>query len=210
MTETIANKNRPKMPTQKRALERFEYILDFADKEWLEGRQNELTIYELAKMADLPAQSVYRMFPSLGAVNFALAQRYLNKVAEMHEEADNSSFTSWQQALEQGFIASSKFYQQYPHAMELILGSSVSREIRAADRENTTQLATSAVQRFKDSNLVGNLEVFQFEIVINIVDAIWSQSYHNHNDITPLYLTESIRAATSYLELYLPRYASEY
>jgi len=210
MTEITANKNRPKVPTQQRALERFEYILDFADKEWLERRQDDLSIYELAKMADLPAQSVYRMFPSLRAVHFALAQRYLNKVAEMHEAADNTSFTNWQQALEQGFIASSEFYQQNPHAMELVFGSGVSREIRAADRENTTQLAQNAVQKFKDSNLVGDLKVFQFEIVINIVDAIWSQSYQIHNDITPQYLTESIRAAISYLELYLPRYISEH
>jgi len=208
MTETSANKHRPKVPTQQRALERFEYILDFADKEWLEGRQNELSIYELAKMADLPAQSVYRMFPSLRAVNFALAQRYLNKVAKMQEEADNTTFTSWQQGLEQGFIASCRFYQQYPHAMALVYGYGVSSEIRAADRENTTLLATNAVQQINELNLTEDLKVYQFEIVIDIVDAIWSHSYNTHHDITPLYLTESIRAATSYLELYLPRYSS--
>lgn len=209
-TATI-NKRLPKVPTQQRSRERFEFILDCAEQLLAKGEREELSIYEVAEQADLPAQSVYRLFPSVMAINYALVQRYLGMIAKFAASADLSVCNNWQEAIEKSLNLSCEFYRQHPQAMELLLGSGASRETRGADRASITQLAEIAIQQLNKMDLIGISEelIRQMEIVIDIADAIWSQSYHHHKDITPFYERESIRAAVSYLGLYLPNHRIE-
>lgn len=201
------NKRLPKMPTQQRSRERFEHILDCAEVILEEGDVEELSIYDVAEKAELQAQSVYRLFPSAVAINYALAQRYLDKMADDITATKSSQiFTSWQDNLERDLQLTREFYQTHPLALELILGSSVSKDVRAADRANIARLANNAVENLQGSNKLPNLPIQNLEIAIDIVDAIWSQSYYSHGEITDFYFRESYRAATSYMELYLPRH----
>ncbi|BFM14502.1 hypothetical protein R50073_06850 [Maricurvus nonylphenolicus] len=204
------NKRLPKVPTQQRSRERFEHILDCAEAILEEGEVEELSIYDVAEKAELQAQSVYRLFPSAVAINYALAQRYLDKMADdITATKSNQTFTAWQDNFERDLQLTREFYHAHPLALELILGSSVSKDVRAADRANIARLANSAMESLRGKDNLPNLPIQKLEIAIDIVDAIWSQSYYSHGEITDFYFKESFRAATSYLELYLPRYNAD-
>jgi len=208
---TTSNKRLPRVPTQQRSRERFEFILDCAEQLLAKGEREELSVYDVAEKAGLPAQSVYRLFPSAMAISHALVQRYLGMITESAAVADFSGCDSWQLAMEMSLKLSCDFYRQHPQAMELILGSGASRETSAADRASITQLAKNGVQLLNQAGLTNTSKemIRHMEIVIDIADAIWSQSYHHHKDITPFYERESIRAAVSYLGLYLPNHPIE-
>ncbi|NIB42556.1 TetR/AcrR family transcriptional regulator [Pseudomaricurvus alkylphenolicus] len=207
MPEAVStNKRIPKVPTQQRSRERFEHILDCAETILEQGEIEEIAIYEVADKAELQAQSVYRLFPSAAAIVYALAQRYLDRMTEKLMAADYSQNSTWQGNLEYGLTLTREFYQDYPLAMELILGSSVSKDVRIADRANVTRLAENAIQNLQERSGGMAIPIEQLEISIDIVDAIWSQSYFSQGGITDFYFRESIRAATTYLELYLPRH----
>ena len=199
----------PKVPTQQRSRERFENLLDCAEQILHTGQQaDKLSIYEVADAADLPAQAVYRLFPSAEAIIHGLVQRYHGKLTELIAEVDLSQCSAWQGALETSFIAVCDFYRQYPHAGYLLLGAGVTWEISVADREIITLLAEGSVQKMEQLGLIDASDnlVCHLEITLDIADAVWRQSYHKHDEITPFFQQESIRAATSYLELYLPRH----
>jgi AcrR family transcriptional regulator len=207
MPETVSiNKRLPKVPTQQRSRERFEFILDCAEALLGEGNTDELSIYDVAKRADLQAQSIYRLFPSATAINYALAQRYLDMMSEQVESADFGHCATWQDRLVHSLEIFRDFYKSNPLALELILGSEISKDVRAADRTNITRLANNAIRSLESHYTGLKLPIQQFEITIDIVDAIWSQSYYSHKEITPFYFIESIRASISYMELYLPRH----
>ncbi len=203
------NKRIPKVPTQQRSRERFEHILDCAEVILEEGDSEELSIYEVAEKAGLQAQSVYRLFPSAIAINYALAQRYLDMMADSLMSTNSGPSSTWQEGLKHSLQLCREFYTTYPLALELILGSSVSKDVRGADRANITRLANNAMESLKGKNSIPALPIQQLEISIDIVDAIWSQSYYSHGEITDFYFKESIRAAISYLELYLPRHVPD-
>ena len=122
-TAALPNKHLPNLPQQRRGIERFEAILDHAEP-LLSGKQGaEASIYDIAEVAGLPTRSVYRLFPSMAALRFALGQRYMNEIAQMVENLDYSTCASWQEAAELGLLEGRRYYELHPFALELILGA---------------------------------------------------------------------------------------
>lgn len=206
----VANKRLPIMPTRKSGMERYEFILDCAEQLLKQGSPEEINIYEVADRAELAVQSVYRIFPSAAAVNYALAQRFLNGMADAYADMDISDCRSWQQIVEKSCQFWTAFYNSHPHAMELLLGSGVIREVRESDRQIVTLIAERLQNRLRDMGLIDvNIQLEkQIEIAIEILDATWSRSYYSDGKITDFYLRESVIAVVAYLELYLPRYST--
>jgi len=206
----VANKRLPIMPSRKSGMERYEFILDCAEQLLKQGSPEEINIYEVADRAELAVQSVYRIFPSAAAVNYALAQRFLNGMADAYADMDISDCRSWQQTVEKSCRFWTAFYNSHPHAMELLLGSGVIREVRESDRQIVTLIAERLQNRLRDMGLIDvNIQLEkQIEIAIEILDATWSRSYYSDGKITDFYLRESVIAVVAYLELYLPRYST--
>ncbi len=206
----VANKRLPIMPTRKSGMERYEFILDCAEQLLKQGSPEEINIYEVADRAELAVQSVYRIFPSAAAVNYALAQRFLNGMADAYADMDISDCQTWQQIVEKSCRFWTAFYNSHPHAMELLLGSGVIREVRESDRQIVTLIAERLQNRLRDMGLIDvNIQLEkQIEIAIEILDATWSRSYYSDGKITDFYLRESVIAVIAYLELYLPRYST--
>lgn len=203
------DKRLPKVPSQKRSLERYEHILNCAETLLGGCRAEDMSIYDVADAAGLQAQSVYRLFPSVAALNYGLAKRCLDELNEDIAQADYDDCRTWQDAVARSMNAVLKFYKGKPQAMELILGANISREIRNADRENIQYLAGNALSWFEKNDIATfDRSIIQLEIMIDIVDAIWSRSYYLHQEITDEYFQESLRATIAYLGLYMPKYMS--
>lgn len=204
----VANKRLPIMPTRQSGMERFELLLDCAEQSLEQGGPEEINIYDIADRANLAVQSVYRIFPSAAAVNYALAQRFLLGMTEAYTEIDLSDCQTWQQAVTKSCQFWVKFYNDHPYAMELLLGSGVSREVRESDRKIITLIAEHVLTRLKTLGFIDtNLELQKnLEIAIEMLDAVWGRSYYVEGKITEFYLKESMVAAIAYLELYIPRY----
>lgn len=210
----VQNRRVPIWPSQERSKVRFERILDVADELLLACLPEDLSIDKITKAAGLQAPSVYRLFPSVAAVIHGLAQRHLLAMAAYVQETELEPDLSWQEELRQGLIVCRRYYEINPQAAKLILSSSVSREVRISDRENVSRMAENALA---GSNLLEASASWppgtthedvlrRLEIMIDIVDAVWGQSFHYHREITDWYFEESVRAAIGYLELYLPKH----
>lgn len=203
----------PIQPSQERSKIRFEKTLDAADEFLLDHDPETLTIEKITKVAGLQAQSVYRLFPSAAAINHGLALRHLLAMAVYRRDAETDADVNWQDKVRASLSVSRHYYEIHPQVAKLILSSGVSRDVRIADRANVKRLAEEALANFaipsQAANWIpGSTEediLRRLQITIDIVDAIWGQSFHYHAEITDFYFEESVRAMTRDLELYLPR-----
>ncbi len=207
MTEESRNKRIPTPPTQERSKERFEIILDCAETLLKKTKPEDLSLYDVAREAGLTAASVYRFFPSVTAIIYGLAQRYLRHLYKLTTEIDATTAKTWQQGLKSTLDRCKNYYNQHPHAMDLIFGAGAPREIRSLDRSIIQEQAKEIALLLSLSQGKKDLTVFvpHAEITLGIVDSVWSQSYHYHGKITDNYQSECYRAAIGYLEQYIPK-----
>lgn len=203
MSET---KSRPNYPTQKRSIERYDFIIKMIEEEWKSGMQKEMSIYDIATLTDIPAQSIYRIFPSIDAVYFAIAERYLNSEISYFEKLDIQAYKCWQEAFIQTTLAAKERYENHPYAMELLLGLGMTSEIRSMDLQNNNYLAKVLSDKITKLSKTSLDLTNQMHVVLTLVDAIWSLSYRCDKTISDFYLQESIKSAISYLEIYLMRF----
>lgn len=206
----IPEKRHPIRPKQQRSIARFEFILDCAEAVLSRrgvDQAAEVSIYDVADEANLAAPAVYRYFPSSSAIHIALSERYMDQIAVFVDQGDYSSCSSWQMALEHSMSLARDFYNAHPLALDLILGPLATRDIRKFDKHNNSTIALDVLARLEQSSHAFHslANAREFEIVIAIVDAIWSESHFRHGSITADYFVESIRAVTAYLELYTVR-----
>jgi hypothetical protein len=131
----------------------------------------------------------------------------MKRLLKLYRESDLGNITSWQEGVNLCVDRCTDYYNRHPMAMELILGSGVSREIQIADRTNNQLLAEQAGLFLSESTGMETPEglLKRLEISLDIADAIWRHSYFEHRCITPFYISESKIALTSYMEQYLPR-----
>ncbi|BCS98932.1 hypothetical protein DSLASN_45640 [Desulfoluna limicola] len=209
MAKKHADKMIPRLPVKQGGREKMERILECTEQLLMEKSAEDISIYDIADLSGLAAQTIYRIFPSPASACFALANRYLDEVVRFQ---GNSSIyeecRTWQEAVVVGFTSMRDYFRAHPQAMGLMFGSGTSREIKAADREWVRNLAEELISILIDLKLITELPnmVTYFLIAIEINDAIWSVSYDHHKDITDFYMEESIRAVTAYINLYLPSY----
>lgn len=202
------SKNVPINPKSEKAIARFEFIIDIVEEILETVAVEDLGVQEVSKRTGLPTQAIYRIFPSPRALVHGLAVRYLDQIQQLQVETTPIEGVTWQERVVSGLSNIAAFYNARPLAMKLILGSTTTSELRAADRANVTKMAQPLITSFHHI-LHGPHEAdmhARVELAIDIVDAVWSHSYYLHKKITPFFLEESVRASTNYLELYLGRH----
>lgn len=204
------NKSLPIPPKSEKARQRRELILDAVESILASVPIEELGIQEVSRRTGLPSQAIYRLFPSPRALTHGLAERHLAALREQQDAATVDEAASWQEKLETGLEQVAAYYNANPQAMKLILGSGVSREIRAADRENVARMAAPLFAAFEHGIEPHDRAAMalRMELAVDIVDAIWSHSYFLHERIEPFFIAEGHRAMVGYLELYFGRYSS--
>ena len=209
MAKKHSDKMIPRLPVKQGGREKMERILECTEELLRKKSAEDISIYDIADLSGLAAQTIYRIFPSPASACFALANRYLDEVVRLQgSSAIYEDCRSWQDAVVLGFTSMRDYFREHPQAMGLMFGSGTSREIKAADREWVRRLSEDIIAILLDLKLIPELPnmVTYFLIAIEMNDAVWSISYDHHHDITDFYLQESIRAATAYFGLYLPRY----
>lgn len=195
-------------PRQKRSQQRFEAILDSADRllETLEPAQ--ISIYTLAEEAGLSAPSIYHFFPDAGQVFVALAERYVREFVELLEKPLPPGITTWQAFFAARYGHGREHYNAHGAARRLLLGSGLSASIRARDLENDSVLAERSMaefcQLFDIAPSADLVERFTELLVIN--DAMWTLSVHRHGVITDAYEEQARRAREAYCRTFLPEY----
>lgn len=195
-------------PRQKRSQQRFEAILDSADRllETLEPEQ--ISIYTLAEEAGLSAPSIYHFFPDAGQVFVALAERYTRQFVDLLDKPLPPGITSWQQYMAARYGHGREHYNAHGAARRLLLGSGLSATIRARDLENDSVLAQRSMaelcQLFEIAPSADLIERLIELVVIN--DAIWTLSVHRHGVITDAYEEQARRAREAYCRTFLPEY----
>ncbi|KUR71961.1 hypothetical protein AQZ52_07915 [Novosphingobium fuchskuhlense] len=193
-------------PRQKRSQQRFEAILDSADRllETLEPAQ--ISIYTLAEEAGLTPPSIYHFFPDAGQVFVALAERYVREFVDLLGKPLPANVTTWQAFFAARYGHGRDHYNAHGAARRLLLGSGLSASIRARDLENDSVLAERSMaefcQLFAIAPSADLVERFTELLVIN--DAIWTLSVHRYGTITIAYDEQARLAREAYARTFLP------
>ena len=197
-------------PSQARGKEKFDKILDAADALVAEiGSADDLSLYDIAKKAEVAAGSVYHFFPSNQAVLVALIERYDQRFQELVEEpTDVGLAAGWRDVIWLQTESSRHYINNTPGALIMILGSGQTWATRLADEVGDAAIAASMVASLKRFYVLPASPDPQQLIFnsIRILESLWATSYIRHGIVTDEYASETHKAMCAYLSLYWPPY----
>jgi AcrR family transcriptional regulator len=192
-------------PTQERGRQKFESILDAADRLLVSRDPAEISIYDLAAELNTSPPSIYHFFPDISLVFVALAERYLLEIEQMSLDVDKS-VANWQELIEIQFARIRTLYETRAPVRKILLGPGYSYEVRNRDLATTAVNASRLLElmkrRFEMPNVPDLLDRLVEMIVIG--DALWMLSIHRHGKITPAGAELASRARIGYLRMILP------
>jgi AcrR family transcriptional regulator len=194
-------------PTQERGRQKFESILDSADRLLVDRDPADISIYDLAAELNTSPPSIYHFFPDISLVFVGLAERYLDEIKHMPLEVDKP-VANWQELNDIQFERVRVIYETRAPVRKILLGPGYSYEILNRD------LATSVVNAARLLELMGrhfdmpNIPNLLDRLVemIKISDAMWMVSIYRHGRITDEGAELARRARTGYLRTVLPEY----
>ncbi len=210
MTETsILTKTKPAAPRkqQARSLERRKIILKATRTLLDDTVPAELSLYQVADKAGIPASSVYHFFPKVEALFAALVEEIFSEFETiLNIPLDSGDIDHWQDIflqLQKRFVS---FYREHKYVRDLILGQHIISTIRHADYEHDDQMGCQIYryhqQFFQLPPLPLNYNIFA--IALQIADKVYSISHQEQGNITDTMAQEGYRASLAYLGLYLP------
>ncbi|MDQ6434098.1 TetR family transcriptional regulator [Mesorhizobium sp. LHD-90] len=198
------------LPVRRRGRVRFDALL--AATAELLGKQpmRDVSIYDIARKADVPAASAYHFFPTAQSAFIELARQY---VARLREHVDRPlagggtvQLHGWPDLLRIRFDRAAAFYNSDPVARRLFLSGEVTSEIRKIDIENS-RLAAQRVYDWLDRYVVMpplSDRDMRFIVLIAIYDGIWMTSCAQHDRLTAAFCDEANKAAEAYCRTFLP------
>lgn len=196
-------------PRQKRSQERFEAILDAAERMLNDRDPAEVSIYTVAEEAGMSPPSIYHFFPDSHHVFVALAERYF----EMFESGrvgsiEGARIERWQDWVDARYGVSRRFYNENNAARKVILGAGSSWAIRSRDLDLDHRLAAGSVAEMNRFFIVpqipGLIERVTETIVMN--DALWALANHRYGSIPDEADEYAARARIAHMRTYLPEY----
>lgn len=207
-TPATDRKRAVRRPRQKRGKERFEAILDAAERLLESHEPAEISPYTLAGEAGISPSSVYQFFADASHVFLALSERIHQRFVEGFDQLPDGDFSTWQELLALRFREGRDYYNSHAAARRLLLGSGLSATIRARDLEADRLLAVRSAEEFDRFFLMPAnpdlIERFTELLVIN--DALWALSVHRHGTITDALEEQARRAREAYCRTFLPEY----
>jgi len=194
-------------PTQERGRQKFEAILDAADR-LLEIRDPaDISIYDLAADLNTSPPSIYHFFPDISLVFVALAERYLLGIEQMSLDVDEA-VASWQELIDIQFERVRVIYDTRAPVRKILLGPGYSYEIFSRDIATTVVNASRSLElmgrRFEMPNIPDLLD--RLVEMVKIGDAMWMLSIHRHGRITDAGAELASRARIAYLRTVLPEH----
>lgn len=123
-----------KLPGQARSRKRVNLILDAAADLLVEQGFENVTTNMIAEKAGIPIGSVYQFFPNKFSILYALALRYLDRIAEVHEGAIGPQHydAPWEDNVDRVFDALAKYWSSEKAIPVLWNGIQNAPDLRAA------------------------------------------------------------------------------
>src|ERR1700738_1862508 len=164
-------------PTQERGRQKFEAILDAADRLLVIRDPAEISIYDLAAELNTSPPSIYHFFPDISLVFVALAERYLLGIEQMSLDVDEA-VTDWQELIDIQFERVRVIYETRAPVRKILLGPGFSHEVLNRDIAtsvvNASRLLELMGRRFEMPNIPDLLD--RMVEMIKIGDAMWMLS----------------------------------
>jgi len=128
-----------KIPTQARAKERFERILDAARSLIEENGSEHLKMSDVATGAGVPIGSVYQYFPDKSAIIITLAERIMELVHDglSHAMGEVTSLAEGEEALTSTLMAYYHLFLAEPVARDIWFGIQADKTLNALDIEDS-------------------------------------------------------------------------
>nr|WP_257587915.1 TetR/AcrR family transcriptional regulator [Leptospira sp. id769339] len=142
--------NLRKSPSQKRAIERVQYILDIVADLLDEVGTEGLTTNLIAQRAEIPIGSLYQYFPNKHAILKAVGQRHLERVNSMilNFLDTHPSKTDWENLVDKLIDAFAQLYKSEPGFIPMWSNKNLDPELVAIDRENNRAIANFIAELF--------------------------------------------------------------
>lgn len=195
-------------PSQKRSKDRFEAILDTAERLLETSDPSAISIHKIAAELGISAASIYHFFPEAPLVFAALAERYLRHFESSDPSADRE-FETWQEFQTHSFRAGRDYFNaNVPARKVLLLGPAFSYDIRKQDLQSDLIMATRGIEQMRRHFIVPEIPglIERSTEVIVISDALWALSILRHGAITEEMEEQARRARIAYARTYLPEY----
>jgi AcrR family transcriptional regulator len=192
----------PRKPQRANGKQRYEMLLDAAERLLLRAGPDVLTIQNLAHEARVPMPSVYHFFPGPVAVSVGLSERYLAGLSEViGQPVPDADAMSWQDIVATLMRRAVAYYTAHPYAQRLILGSDHSAQIRQSDLANNRLLAEFVAELIgpKFPHVAPDTLRAAIMVGITIGDAVLTLSIHEQGQITPDYGKEAVVAICGYM-----------
>tara|TARA_B100000963_G_scaffold322352_1_gene306367 strand:- start:383 stop:1045 length:663 start_codon:yes stop_codon:yes gene_type:complete len=186
------------LPSQKRALYRYEKILAAASKLITKtGRADKLTINQIAKLSGVPRVSVYYFFHSSDQVVARLYELALSEMIAEMETLEVEGAMHWKDAVVELVRNTANYYRTNKLTMILSLSPHSHLEMTPINRAYAKALFNylTTMQGYKKSLI----SQFNCEIAVEIADAIWRKSFLESGTIKPAFDIEVIKSVVGYL-----------
>ncbi len=170
---------------------------------------NSISIYDVAKEAEIASSTIYHHFPNIEALMYDLMQEMFIHFEEVLDNAiDGSAVHHWKdinRMIETAFV---HHYQTTPLVKNFLFEQHAYMSIHYADAKNDQLLGKKILslyqQYFDLPPLPPTINIFA--IALQLADKVYSMSYTEHGEITKEMAQEAILATEAYLSIYLPFY----
>lgn len=195
-------------PRQQRSRERFEAILDAAERLLQDRDPHDVSIYTIAQEADMPPPSIYHFFPDGNHVFMALAERYFNMFLGGLESIEGKQFDDWQALVEFRYALSRDLFNNNVAARKILLGAAATWAIRTRDIDTNRQLARGAIVELNRFFILPKVPELVDRITETIImnDAIWALYDHRFGHLPDDQEIFARRARLGHMRTYLPEY----
>ncbi len=212
MTSATSNEQaavRRRIPTQLRARERVEKILDAASTIVVADGIDALTTRSIAAVADMPVASIYQYFSDKDAILLAICER---DMAEMDQQVadDISALTlfSVRSLVETAMRAYVTVYHRRPAFMQIWMRGRTNNAVNDYGRKHNQQTAATLMALALQAGMIDTSRVAEeslpivAELAVEMGDRAFQLAFENDIKGDTFLIEEAITLVTSYLERY--------
>lgn len=193
-----------RQPTQQRAKDRFERILQEAEKLLIEAGLSGFSIPAIAERLGYTRGSVYAYFPTPYAILNELIKRYLVDLeAVFYSRAEELRELGWREGIARVVEHAVKFHNANPAARLLILGGAVTDDSYRAQERTNKHLGDLGRKVWSPARALPKGPPDVTTLCADIGTAVFRRSFFEHGEITPAYRDAAITAMIGFLAPYL-------
>jgi len=200
-----------KQPTQQRAKDRFDRILQEAETLLIESGLSGFSIPALAERLSYTRGSVYAYFPTPYAILNELVRRYLVELEDVfYARAEELRSIGWREGIAAVVEHAVGFHNSHPAARLLILGGAVTDDSYRAQEQTNKRLGNLGRRVWYQGALLPEGPPDLTTLSADIGTACFRRSFFEHGEITPAYRDAAIAAMTGFLAPYVEQAESQF